>query len=368
MAWLRWLHRYVGLAGSLMLLLMGISGSILVLQDDFWRWQYPELTQLPADLTAEQEAARLQDILQPREPVASAVLNSVPTAIHWPQPNFNAFKVWGKDEHFALVSSQGEVLWQGPARAHWLGWLFELHDNLLLGEAGHQLVGIAALTLTAMIIIGVILWWRTRRRFKWRGLWPAQRQRGAWIISHRDIGSLCSPLLLVLALTGASLVYYQTSANLLTGLLGGQLPAPVSTPSQPVALDQSILTADRLRAALLSARQALPQARLTRLYVTDANPEILRLRFRQPDMWHPNGRSYVSINLSTLKVLEITDANGHGSGPAWLYRLYPLHAAKVGGRVYQALVLLTGLLLSYLAFSGVWSYVLYLRSARQPGS
>ena len=60
-------------------------------------------------------------------------------------------------------------------------------------------------------MIGLILWWRTRKTFEFR-LWPKRLSRSAIVRQHRDIGAVASPLLILAAFTGSMMIFPTLSA------------------------------------------------------------------------------------------------------------------------------------------------------------
>ena len=55
--------------------------------------------------------------------------------------------------------------------------------------------------IAALMLSGVILWWRTRRTFQFR-LWPKRMSRPSILMHHRDLGVVVAPLLLISIVTG----------------------------------------------------------------------------------------------------------------------------------------------------------------------
>ncbi|WP_164255793.1 PepSY-associated TM helix domain-containing protein, partial [Stenotrophomonas maltophilia] len=84
-------------------------------------------------------------------------------------------------------------------------WLFDLHHHLFTGDTGETVIGIAGLAAILFVITGTILWWRTRRTFKFR-LWPKRLSRPMIVMQHRDLGIVMAPLLLLSAVTGTMMI------------------------------------------------------------------------------------------------------------------------------------------------------------------
>ncbi|GAA3268688.1 hypothetical protein GCM10020258_40410 [Sphingomonas yabuuchiae] len=85
-------------------------------------------------------------------------------------------------------------------------WLFDFHHHLFASDIGETVIGIAGLCGLFFVVSGAILWWRTRRTFKWR-LLPKRMSRPAILMHHRDLGIIVAPLLLLSSITGAAMVF-----------------------------------------------------------------------------------------------------------------------------------------------------------------
>jgi uncharacterized iron-regulated membrane protein len=88
---------------------------------------------------------------------------------------------------------------------------------------------------------------------------------------------------------------------------------------------------------------------------TEQNARLL-FRKRLPGEWHPNGRSYISIDPYTAEVVEAIDARAQGLGTRMMNTVYPIHAAKVGGATLTAFAALAATALTWLAIGGTWTY------------
>ena len=81
------------------------------------------------------------------------------------------------------------------------------------------------------------------------------------------------------------------------------------------------------------------------------------LRLKQDQEFHPNGRTVVVIDPGNGQVLNQRDALTLGLGREAYNAVYPIHAAHIGGRIYDFAIFLIGLVLSALGFFGLFAYV-----------
>jgi uncharacterized iron-regulated membrane protein len=92
------------------------------------------------------------------------------------------------------------------------------------------------------------------------------------------------------------------------------------------------------------------------------------VRLRRPAEWHANGRTRVRIDPESSAVLVVEDAQSLGLGQRMANAVYPIHAAQVGGRAYDALTFASGLALAALGSLGLWSFLLKPRGRRSIGA
>ncbi|HSI56001.1 MAG TPA: PepSY domain-containing protein, partial [Ideonella sp.] len=246
------LHRWVSLLAGLLLVLLGLTGSLMVWQAELDaalnpRWFEPRACTAPARPVAEVMAA-----LRQHAPVARAALVVAP---HTPGA---AYQVWERRdpatgwrrEHFIdpacgeYLGSRARGAWRLDA-AHAVPLLYELHTRLLGGDTGHAVVGAGALVLLGLALSGLALAWpRRSSREAWRralsvkaGAAPARW----WLDLHRAAGLWMLPLLLLMTCTGAALVFNDTARAAVSALLPVQglprLPrmAPPAGPASATA-------------------------------------------------------------------------------------------------------------------------------------
>jgi uncharacterized iron-regulated membrane protein len=91
-----------------------------------------------------------------------------------------------------------------------VGWLLELHDNLLTGENGRLVNGVGGLLLTMLALTGVVIWWPGIKN--WRRSLMLQRgvnwKRFTWDL-HSAVGFWTGLLVFMFAFTGFYLVFQE---------------------------------------------------------------------------------------------------------------------------------------------------------------
>lgn len=150
-------------------------------------------------------------------------------------------------------------------------------------------------------------------------------RRAGFLTWHRRLALLFAPLLLMQALTGAVLLFH----------------APLTRMIYPVVGTEGTLPVSRLVEA---AGLAVPQARVTRLYLPETAHDAARAELLNRD----DTIRYVALDAATARVLQV---GGYAAFPLeaalqWHYRL-------MDGTTGLAIVLANGLVLILLAGSGM---------------
>ncbi len=231
-------------------------------------------------------------------------------------------------------------------------FLFELHVHLLLGDAGHTLVGWLGVLAMTNILLGIALWVRKRQIFRARFFLPRATNRARLMRAHAAQGSVLATALLVLVFSGVAVVFagpVQAAFNAALGASEELRPAPVRTDGHDEKIDWP--------AVIETSRIALPAADLRFIYLPADSSSGIVLRLRNAGELHPNGRSYVVTTPTGHAALQTIDATQTDLGPSAFDSLYPLHAGKTGWPGYRLVVFVVALSFAYIAASGAYLFV-----------
>jgi uncharacterized iron-regulated membrane protein len=340
MGFLRTLHAWAGAFLALILVVLGLSGSLLVLKDPWLKLTVPEArTAIPP--TPQAFGAALQALeVETAGEMRSVVFGGPQLGVH---------RVYFENKDLGYAAADGRLLTRFAPTQRIESWLFELHHRLLTGETGDLVVGVAGLAGAVLVLTGAIVWIPAWRSFGAR-VWPKTVSKRADLVgSHRNLGMITAVPVFVLCLTGGAIIFNETSQKLMTAAA----PGPVA-PKPPKAEEGEV----NWMRALSAAQDAFPDATL-RTAAGPAKPGApASIRMKQPGEWHPNGRTVVYVDPSDEHVLAVVDAMKLGSGQRAYNAFYPLHAGKVGGLPYEAVVFLSGLALASLGGFGLWSFLL----------
>ena len=348
--WVRKFHLWLGLSFGALLVLLGLTGSLLAF--------YPELdAMLHPEIRVEGEAS----------PDFDRALTTV--RAEWPDKVGGwRFEVTGTNgaipaRYYKPLERPGYsfrplMVWLSPdgttvlRRDYWgeyaVTFVYDVHNKLLLDSIGGALVGWLGFGCLALLLSGLWAWWprgswAKALRFK-RNAHP-QRSLRDW---HKLAGLSGLLFLLLLTVTGIMLALPEESDAALgaAGLTVSNAPhvrdtgatVPLSTtPSRAVA----------------AAHAALPGARLAWIETPPAAGGNWRLRMQVPgDPSYRFPHSFIWVEGGSGRVLAVQDARAGGGGTAVNNWLHPLHDGSAGGLPGRLLVVLAGLVPALLFWTG----------------
>jgi len=342
---LSFLHRWTGGFIGLLLAVLGLTGAILVWEADW--------IALPGA----------------NDPVIERVVQL--GAISERAAADGAIRItFASDEvglhHVAKEGGAGAYVRQdGTTVASWASqwerpelWLFDLHHHLFAGHNGELVAGWAGVFGLLFVVTGTILWWRSRKAFRWR-LWPRRFQPGPIVAHHRDIGILLAPLLLVSFLTGIGMLFPEATRVALSpfGNLEGRSKPPEIEPARGPA---------PVTAMLAHAKARFPDGEIRRLTLPAKPGQPWSVRMRQPFEWTPNGRTTLFFD-AQAKLLKVDNPATGSRADSINETFYPVHTGKVGGLAWKLLMTLSGLGLTLLGSLATWSFW-FRKAKRKPGT
>lgn len=264
------------------------------------------------------------------------------------------------EREMVWFSSDGaRVVRVEPWGGYLMSWLYELHANLLTGEAGRQVAGWSGFATLIMLVTGVITWWP-------RGSWgkavafkpnavPMRRLRDL----HKLTGLWSGLLLFVLALTGALLALPEMKAKLFDAVFHG--PSNHLPPLSAESAEKQV----SIQQALAAAHKALPSSRVAFIDVPADGREAFRMRVQvqnDPHFRFPSSNIYVDQH--SARVLAVQDVRQGGSGATISSWIRTLHDGTVGGVATRMLFVILGLIPALLFVTGLLRWRYRIRAAQ----
>lgn len=350
--WWLFLHRYVGLSAGLLLVLMGLSGSIITYQHELDVLLHPTL------LTTRSSGAPA-----PLERGAVSARAALPAGatLQWarlPHERQGAISWFYKDVQgraWELTSDPytAEVLGQRRSDTHALALIYAFHATLLLGLTGNVALGILAFVVLFLIGAGIWLWWP--RPGRWRQALTVKLGAGKARLHfdlHRAAGIYASPLLLLSAFTGI----YMALPPVMTAMVSLAAPVTAWVPIPPrTVVERPRISLDE---AVGLAQQHFPGALPKVLALPDSGLGAYEINLYRPGdrLWLKAGEWTAYIDPASGATLRLDSPVGHASGDKFIAWMFPLHSGEAFGETSRAVICALGMLPLLLAVTGasIW--------------
>ncbi len=330
------LHRYLGLILCLILLTIGLTGTLLVWKKEFLWLSFAD-ARVAIDRKQQMAAIEAIEAQYPANTIQLIQLYSEGLPIH---------KVFLSERRYAWHNQAGLALQTWSANERFEDWLLDLHHRFLLGNTvGLNIAGFGGLLALLLVALGIGSWWRWRKSFSLR-LWPGSLARRDLIRSHGHLGALFAPAFILIILTGVILVYPVESRLVLVDGFGESSEAVtqaemavVSPFSWPLAHNK---VANKYPGAIV--RWVAP--------ASEKYPNNV-IGFQQAQGLNRLGMS--SITFTADHQVRVKDALQQRKVRRAFDFSYPLHTAKLGVW-YRVLISLVGLALVTSCVLGVYSF------------
>lgn len=338
---LRW-HRWLGLLALVFLLLVALSGCLLTYKQALIRAIITPGITLPATYGVAQMAPQLEEIAGRIRGDSSGYLIKAPNS---EEPYWTLTR--DADRQVQLLAWDSlqphtQNLWLLQT----LSFIRELHTELFAGVVGEAILLVSGLLGLFLALSGLVIWWATKRSFRWRWVLPRQFNRSYLMHYHRHSGALMLPILLVILLTGSIMLWQK-------------LTQPLLTPPPPTQLPRAMASAARATAGewLQVAQQQVPDGWPTYIRLPAPGVAAITVRYRLPGEWHPNGRTSVKIDLPDGSLTLSARADEVDWPQRLINQNYPLHSGYGMHGGYRLVVLIGGITLFWLSLTGGWSFI-----------
>jgi uncharacterized iron-regulated membrane protein len=333
------LHRYLGLACGLILIVIGLTGSLLIfsseLEHQLIQNKIGKIVPQGVPISIDQIFATVQNELRRSSGLTLGNL-LVPQDATSP---YQA-RLWDANDHLVQLFINpytGQVMGSLPQAENWTRGVLDLHYQLLAGQTGMVIAGISALLLFVLSLSGIVLWpgWRKLiSGFKIK--WNAHPKRLNFDL-HKVAGIITAIFLAFTGFTGFCWNFYDWSSVMIYAAT--LTPKPPELVSNPLP-GQSLLAASKL---VEIANQNLPNSVTTYVNLPDKPNGIVRIGKRQAHETAEYGDSEVVLDPYTGKVLRVQDSKSLALGDRVLNSFVPLHYGTFGGLPTRILYVFVGL-------------------------
>lgn len=363
------IHRWLGVGLGVWFALVGITGSILVYEVPIDAFLNPQLLRntLPGPwlspetihdrVTREFGPARIERLTLPAAPadVYRAIVRVGPRVRIAParvEATFNP--VNGE-----LLGTRDAAA-RGLARPHLMKTIYDFHRNVLLGNAGSNLVGIAGFLMLASALTGMYAAW-PRQRNGWKRLVTVKLRANATRVLfdiHRSLGSVIGLLLLLATVTGSTLVYLNYARDLV-GLFSKVAPFPV-VPWR----DDAQASWPSFGELVEQVQAAHPGQTITEIHIPTRLPGGYLFYLRAPGDVHRLGDTLVWVDPATGDSLLERGDRTRTAGETFMHWLFPLHSGTAFGTPGLVAMFATGLAPLLLISTGLWVWLRKRRAAQ----
>ncbi|HEX4263180.1 MAG TPA: PepSY-associated TM helix domain-containing protein [Verrucomicrobiae bacterium] len=370
-----WMHLVAGVLASAVILIMSFTGICLAFETQLLNRAERNVRNV---MTPAPDAKSLTyDALL--EKARAAHPDTAPTGLFVrAEATASVMVNFGREDVLYLNPFTGEILGHGSKIRGLLQQIENWHRWLGAAEthrpAARAITGASNFTFLFLAVSGVYLWWP--RNWNWKTLRPA-----VWFVRglggkardwnwHNTIGFWCSPILIILTLTG-TVMSYQWANNLLYRLSGNQPPPPQADrtggnqqrgekhrPSDAGDDEQESASIDVL---LAKARQQLPAwSTLTlRLPPRAGAPVTISIQQSGAPAFY---RSQLTLNSSTAEIVKWEPFAGQNSRRKLRTWVRFMHTGEAGGLIGQTIAAIasaggvilvcTGVAMAYRRFFG----------------
>lgn len=361
-------HRWLGVGLGLWFALVGLSGAILVFEDPIDAWLNPRL------LTTNSKGAHLsaQTIVERAEAVYPLGLVE---KIRFPAADGDVYRLTMPVKPRRVGAERIEATFD-PVSGTFLGarsleslgiappdilrTLYEFHRNVLLGNAGSNIVGIAGLLLLTSAITGFVLAApRTRAALK-RIVWINPRASATRIAYdfHRSTGIVFAVTLLLATLTGATLVYVNYVRDLVS-VFSKVAPFPIvpwqqQSGREPLQLDRVIA----------DVRQRFPEHSLLEVHGSPRQIAGHLYYLKKPGDVHRLGDTIAWINPLSGEMMVERSPRTRTAGEGFMHWLFPLHSGTAFGMPGMIAMSATGAAPVLMVVTGLWVWLRKRRGER----
>lgn len=347
------LHRYIGLAVGLILIIVGITGSLLVFQKEFDHFlvqrQFGQITQQPQRVAIASVVDQVKTAYSDRPEFK---LDSVITLPNSPTYTVRLADQNDKQTEVFVNSYTGEILGSRDGENSLIRLVYKLHYALLAGDIGTKIVGIVALLLLILSITGIFLWsgWRkliTGFKIKWQ----AHPKRVNYDI-HKVAGIITAVFLGFTAFTGFCWNFYEYAEPAIYAL--------TFTPHSKEPVSQTVAgkSALGITEILKIADATLPNAETTYINLPTKPEETFTIYKKSPQALNDFGDSSVYVDQYSGKILKLVDGRNLPLAEKVLNSFTPLHYGTFWGLPTRILYVFVGLAPLILFATGfvMWRY------------
>lgn len=348
------LHRYLGLLCGFILVIIGITGSLLVFEPEL---EHQFIEHRIGAIVPQENLISIDTVVATVQAELKRAPNLTLGNILIPQDATSPYqaRLWDANDHLVQLFIHpytGQVMGTVPEAESWLHIALRLHYELLAGKTGMMVTGITGLLLFTLSLTGIVLWpgWRKLMAgFKIK--WTAHPKRRNFDI-HKVAGVIAAIFLAFTGFTGFCWNFHDWSSSIIYTVTF--MPKRVELVSRPLP-GQAALPVSKL---LEVADSTFPSSITTYVGVPSKPAGVVRVGKRQAHESIRYGESEMLLDPYTAQALRVQDSKTLGLGDRILNAFVPLHYGTFWGLPSRLLYVFVGLapLILFITSFVMWWY------------
>ncbi|MBM3512455.1 MAG: PepSY domain-containing protein [Alphaproteobacteria bacterium] len=347
------LHLWCGVILGAFLTFQAVTGAFVAFRHAGNHWLHrDEMIVAPKD-AAQIPMSRVIELFREKFPHIPENVISV----MYPQAPDQAFflRIWDNAPSPNFYASMnpytGEITGYGSKYQYPFELMFRLHEQLLMGTPGINLVHAGGFLMMVMSLSGLYLWWPRRESWAQALSIKAKPLKRYLYDLHRVVGAIAFVLLFVVATSGTMILGLlslvpQPGASPGFGPLAGVTLNP--RPEGPAAPVDNLISA---------ARAQFPDNPIRDISYIRLMRAVVVVSFIADD--HPNVRALnrVFFERHSGRILAVQAAAQQAAVPTIEQFALPVHSGEIAGNPGRFLVAVSGLVLPFLFVTGLWLWV-----------
>ena len=343
-------HRYLGLLIGLLLILIGLTGSLLIFEREIENYAIarqfgsviPQEQTISIDLITKIARSTYPD--WDIQYLKWSKNSQQPLTLRMTERETNPNIYMDGDHQVFIDPYTGEVLGDRVERYTYYRFLLNLHYRLFIpGDMGVYITGIAGLLLLIISATGIYLWPGWRRLVSGFKIKIKASVKRANYDIHKVVGIIAAVFLLIIALTGVCWNFEGITYPVINAVTFSpeteEIKIPQPQPGQNMAKPSVILA---------RAQKALPKMDL----------EFFSYPYKETDPFYLYGinEETVTVNPYTAEVLTVEFPQQMTLGDRVTNSFFPLHNGAFGGLPTRILYVFIGLSPTVLFLTGLNMY------------
>lgn len=356
-------HLWIGVGLGIPLILIGLTGSILIFEEELNDFIWP------AHVAHAGEVRSLDDVLAAARTAAPA--GSRPVFLAVPEEEGKLASVRfvapgatpGPGGLQVSIDPVSLETFKSPPNGGWLRQVFNLHAQLFVpGRDGRWLIGWFGIAMCILGVSGIIMHWP--RWSRWKAAFKVDKNaRGTRFLRelHGAVGLWCWLVFMAVSTSSVYLAYPQTVGDMIRTVLPARDLRLTTVPRvEPV---EGVHPTGLAEAATI-ATASVPDGTLRFIALPQRPDQPVRVNMGGPGYRHGTPMISVFVDPWRKEAIEVRDPRNYSAGETLIAWMHAVHAGDSFGWPWRILVFISGLLPSIFVGTGLTLWLLQRRQAR----